>query len=112
MSGHGENRLSSELAIQSLAMWDAFHLRSHLSEAENLGLPVQLSTAQERHLPWESASIRSSHLAHSSTNTPCSIDDPRDSRQSLAASLDQLLATQVCRNSRANHIGWSADKKP
>lgn len=50
MSGHGENGLYSELATQSMAMRDAFHIRSHLSEAENLGLSVQQSTAQERHL--------------------------------------------------------------
>lgn len=105
-------RKQTVLRVSYTAMWDAFHIRSHLSEAENLGLSVQQSTAQERHLPWVSASTRSSHLAHGSTNTSRSIDDPGDSRQSLAASLDQLLAAQVCRNSGANHIGWSTNKKP
>lgn len=105
-------RKRTVLRVSYMAMWDAFHIRPHLSEAENLGLSVQQSTAQERHLPRESASTRSSHLAHGSTNTPSSIDDPSDSRQSLTASLDQLLATQVCRNSGANHIGWSTNKKP
>lgn len=105
-------RKQTILRVSYMAMWDAFHIRSHLSKAENLGLSVQQSTAQERHLPWESASTLSSHLAHGSTNTPGSINDPGDSRQSLAASLDQLLASQVCRNSRANHIGRSTNKKP
>lgn len=105
-------RKQTVLRVSYRAMWDAFHVRSHPSEAEYLGLSVQQSTAQERHLPWESASTRSSHLAHGSTNTSSSIDDPSDSCQSLAASLDQLLATQVCRNSGANHIGWSTNKKP